>query len=106
MSKPNLPQEFFPQKKRRFQLWQGRNLFCCNGKVMFGSDFHIFVATNFLLVAPTVAYFGMVVGQMEDTHKWLGTSQSPPLGGLNQVLLLAWAGWGQVRSGSDPPPVS
>lgn len=72
MRKPNLPQEFFPQKKRRFQLWQGRNLFCCNGKVMFGSDFHIFVATNFLLVAPTVAYFGMVVGQMEDTHKWLG----------------------------------
>lgn len=34
----------------RYQIWQGNNVFCCNGLMMFGSDGKFFIATNLLVL--------------------------------------------------------
>lgn len=39
---------------------------------MFGSDFYIFIATNALLLVPTVSFFVMVAPEMELHHTWIG----------------------------------
>lgn len=49
---------------KRFEEWKGHNKFFCGGRVMMGSDANFFFFTNFLLAAPTVLLFALVIPQM------------------------------------------
>lgn len=65
-------QEEHVLKRKRYELWQGNNHFFFSGRLMFGSDFFIFIATNFLLLVPTIAFFSMVAPQMQQPHLVVG----------------------------------
>jgi palmitoyltransferase ZDHHC9/14/18 len=45
-----------PMLQRQYQLWKGRHRFFCDGKVMAGSSFNVFVGTFFLIVLPSLGF--------------------------------------------------
>lgn len=49
------------EEYRRYWEWQGDDVFCCNGKVMIGSDFNFFIFSNILFLSVTLVYLVLVV---------------------------------------------
>lgn len=45
---------------RRYEEWPGRNIFCCRGRIMCGSDMHFFLFTNLLILLPVCVFLAMV----------------------------------------------
>ena len=54
------PLEEYP----RYWEWRGEDVFCCNGKLMFGSDFKLFIFTNILYVSASFIFIISVVPHM------------------------------------------
>ena len=46
---------------RRFELWDGDNVFLLNGKVMLGKDYSFFVTTNVLAIISLCVYYSSVI---------------------------------------------
>jgi palmitoyltransferase ZDHHC9/14/18 len=52
----------------RIDVWPGRNVFCCGGRVMLGSGGHYLPLTLTLIIAPTVMFVLYVLGvQVDDS---------------------------------------
>jgi hypothetical protein len=48
------------EKIARYQNWQGNNRFFCGGRIMVGSDAHILLLNNALMIAATFVLFFMI----------------------------------------------
>ncbi|KAI3772715.1 hypothetical protein L6452_03908 [Arctium lappa] len=43
-------------KKRLYQVWKGRNKFCCGGRLVFGPDAGSVLLSTFLIAAPAITF--------------------------------------------------
>jgi len=45
-----------PTMRRRWRMWPGRNVFCCNGRFMFGVDVKYFISSNIFILVPSTIF--------------------------------------------------
>lgn len=64
-----------PEMLRTYQAWKGSNVFCLNGRLIFGPDVRSLPLTIFLIVAPVIV-FCVFVGRklMDEFHQKWGIS--------------------------------
>ncbi|KAI3782706.1 hypothetical protein L2E82_12760 [Cichorium intybus] len=45
-----------PKTKRLYQVWKGRNKFCCGGRLVFGADAGSVILSSFLIGLPAITF--------------------------------------------------